>query len=349
MEYGHGGDIYTYQGMLDFSVNVNPFGPSAAVLTAAERGVWKIAHYPDSQCRELRKALSEKLQLPVSMILAGNGAADLIFSLVQAERPRKAVLTAPSFLGYAQALRMADCEIAYYYMKEAEQFSLGEDYLNLLTEDVDLIFLNSPDNPTGRVIDRALLERVLERCEQCGIRMVLDECFYEFLEQPETATMERWIEKHPQLVILRAFTKMHAMPGLRLGYVLCSDETLMEKLVQVRQPWSVSIPAQNAGVAAVQEEERVRETQEYVAAQRQWIEQEFERLGIAYIPSDVNYILFRSEYDLFEKLQEYGILIRDCSNYVGLGQGYYRIAVRMRKDNETLLGALREIYGAETE
>lgn len=345
MKYGHGGDIYTYRGMLDFSVNINPFGPSDAVLAAAEQGVREMAHYPDSRCRELRKALSGKLHLPESMILPGNGAADLIFSIVQAERPRRAVLTAPSFMEYAQALKTVDCEIQYHYLKEETLFTLQEDYLEMLTEQVDMIFLCSPDNPTGRRIEKNLLNQILERCEKYGIRMVLDECFYEFLEQPEKHTMQEFIEGHPQLAVIRAFTKMHAMPGLRLGYMLCSDGRLMEKLQQVRQPWSVSIPAQKAGIAALKEEERVQKTREYIAAWRKKMEQEMECMGIEYIPSDANYILFRSGQELFTKLLEYGILIRDCSNYEGLGQGYYRIAVRMQEENERLLGALQEICG----
>lgn len=345
MEYGHGGDVYTYQGMLDFSANINPFGPGRAVMEAAIRGVREMGHYPDSQCRKLRRALSGKLKLPETMILPGNGAADLIFSLVQATRPCRAVLTAPSFSEYAQALSSAACEITYYYLKKSEQFDLQEDYLELLTEDVDLVFLCSPDNPTGRVIERRLLEQILARCEKQGIRMVVDECFYEFLEQPEQATMQCFIERHPNLVLLRAFTKMHAMPGLRLGYLLCSDGVLMEQLLKVRQPWSVSTAAQEAGLAALEEEGRAEETRRYLAVQRKWMEQELEQMGIAFIPSGANYILFYSEIDLFAKLQESGILIRDCGNYEGLEKGYYRIAVRTREENQRLFHALREIYG----
>lgn len=346
MKYGHGGDVYTYPGMLDFSANINPFGPGKAVVEAAERGVRAMAHYPDSQCRELKRALAEKLQLPESMILPGNGAADLIFSLVQAKRPRRAVLTAPSFSEYAQALKAVDCGIRYYYLKEWEEFTLQEDYLELLTEEVDLIFLCSPDNPTGKVIRRKLLEQILGQCERHGICMVLDECFYEFLEQPEKATMQKFVEAHPNLFLLRAFTKMYAMPGLRLGYALCSDNVLMERIGQVRQPWSVSTAAQAAGVAALKEEARVQMTREYIAAQRRWMEQEFKKLGITYVPSDANYILFRSRSDLSARLLERGILIRDCANYEGLGPGYYRVAVRLQEENEKLVEALREICGS---
>ena len=342
MEYKHGGDIYRYPGMLDFSANINPFGPSEAVIKAANAGVREMAHYPDSRCGELRKALSGKLHLPEASIIVGNGAADLIFSLVLSEKPHKAVVTAPSFSEYTQALQAVDCEVIHYYLKESDQFDLKEDYLELLTEDVDIIFLCSPGNPTGRVIERGLLEQILKRCEICGIRMVLDECFYEFLEQPEEATMQDFVREHPCLFLLRAFTKMHAMPGLRLGYGLCSEAHLLERMYQVRQPWSVSTVAQAAGLAALGEEERVKATRSYIAKERRWMEQELEKIGIRFIPSEANYILFRSREDLFSLLLEKKILIRDCRNYEGLAPEYYRIAVRTHEDNEKLLGALRE-------
>lgn len=349
MEYKHGGDIYSHPGMLDFSANINPFGPSEAVIQAAVHGVYDMAHYPDSRCRELKKALSGKLHLPESVLIVGNGAADLIFSLVQAEKPRRAVVTMPSFSEYVQALYAVECEVVPYYLKESEQFLLQEDYLELLTEDVDILFLCSPDNPTGKVIDRNLLEQILARCEVCGICMVLDECFYEFLEQPENTTMQSFVMEHSRLFLLRAFTKMHAMPGLRLGYGLCSDEKLLERMIQVRQPWSVSIVAQAAGMAALGEEERVERTRAYITKERRWIEKEMEKAGIAYIPSEANYILFRSQYDLFSLLLEYGILIRDCSNYEGLSSGYYRMAVRLHEENERMLEALKDIYSGFSE
>ena len=111
MEYGHGGDIYTYRDMLDFSVNVNPLGPSREVIEAAKKGVERAAQYPDSRCRELRTALSEKKEIPEECFIFGNGAADLFFSLVLAEKPKRAVIPVPAFSEYAHALRTVDCRI----------------------------------------------------------------------------------------------------------------------------------------------------------------------------------------------------------------------------------------------
>lgn len=377
MEYKHGGDIYTNEGMLDFSVNVNPFGASDSVKAAAKEAVEFISNYPDSRCRKLRGILADKLYAETSlaeetgqgregrraeetgrdsvfcrnekanrmedMLVFGNGAADLIFALVLAEKPQKAVLTAPSFLEYEQALRTVDCQIKYHKLRAEQQFRLQEDYLDELTPDIDLIFLCSPDNPSGQIIERELLERILKKCEQNHIRMVLDECFYDFLDEPQKATFLSAVSKRPQLFLLRAFTKMYAMPGLRLGYGICSDRNLTERMESVRQPWSVSVVAQAAGVAALKEEGRMREIREKLAVERSFLENGLCAAGIEYIPSQANYILLKSTVDLYAELKKYHILIRDCSNYRGLEKGYYRIAVRRREENEYFLRTVQKI------
>lgn len=343
MEYIHGGDIYTYEGLTDYSVNLNPFGPSDKVRRAVWKSIEEIDKYPDSRAGKLRKALSEKLGVPESVLIFGNGAAELIFLLVQADRPKRAIVTAPAFAEYRRALEAADCEVIEYPLREETCFALQEDYLSFLTEEVDMIFLCSPDNPSGCVIDRELLCNILKRCEEYKIRMVLDECFIDFLQEPEQQTMQGETDNHPMLFILRAFTKIYAIPGLRLGYGVTGDRLLLERMEEQRQPWSVSCMAQAAGLAAISEEERIRQTREYVCRERKWMEERLKEIGICFYPSEANFILLKSPYPLFEELQKKGFLIRDCSNYRGLKKGYYRIAVKNREDNERLMKALEEI------
>lgn len=344
MEYMHGGDIYTYEGMLDFSANINPFGPSPGVMDAVAASARKIGAYPDNRCRRLRDAVSQAEGVSKDSIVFGNGAAELIFSLVFAKRPKKAVLTAPSFLEYAQALHAVECEIVYHRLKEEEGFHLGEDYLEKLNEDVDMAFLCSPDNPTGQVIRKDLLRKIIQKCKEYHILLVLDECFYEFLEDQEDVLTPKEALESPCVFLMRAFTKMYAMPGLRLGYGFSADEGLLERLSLVRQPWSVSVAAQEAGLAALSEADRVERTRAFVKEERRWMEERLDQIGVKHFPSAANYILLRSSYDLSQRLKEKKILIRDCSNYEGLEKGYYRTAVKLRSENEQLLEALEEIY-----
>lgn len=343
MEYQHGGDIYTYEGMLDFSANINPLGPGRAVIEAAHGAIDRMTQYPDAGCRRLRAALAERLGLDGDFFIFGNGGAELIFTLVMAERPKKAVLLAPSFTEYRQALRAADCEIVLFGLKESEDFELKEEYLAYLKEDVDMIFLCSPGNPVGNVISQKLLLRILRRCKEKGIRMVMDECFCEFLDSWEEHTLQHKADEYPQLFILRAFTKMYGMPGLRLGYGICSDSRLIRRMEAMRQPWSVSVVAQDAGVAAVRDTAHPVRTREYVRREREWLTRQLEEIGVKYYTPAANYIFIRSDIDLYEELKKCGILIRDCSNYDGLDKGYYRFAVRKRQENERLVKELGRI------
>lgn len=344
MEYIHGGDIYTYQGLMDFSININPFGPQERVVYAVKQAAEHIGVYPDSQCRKLKRALSEKLQVPPEFLIFGNGAADIIFSLVLAKKPEKALLMAPSFAEYEQALQSVDCEIVYHALKEENDFCLTEDILSSLVEGLDMVFLCSPDNPSGAVISKELLRKILRSCEEHHILMVLDECFWEFAYDGLDKTMQQEALCSENCFLLRAFTKMHAMPGVRLGYGVCTNKALLEKMCRIRQPWGVSSLAQAAGLAAMEDDEWPRVTREFVCTEREWMRGKLAELGIHCYPSSANYILMKSDKNLYEMLKKRGYLIRDCANYRGLGRGYYRIAVKTRAENRKLLAAVSDIY-----
>lgn len=343
----HGGDIYTYQGALDFSVNINPLGPAEEVVAAAKAAVDEMERYPDPECRALRAALSRKLQVPEDFLIFGNGAAELMFTLTLAKRPKKAVIAAPAFAEYERALHAADCKVQYYYRREETGFALEEDFIDMLRSDVDMVFLCSPDNPVGNAIDSGMLKRILRRCEEKNILLVLDECFIDFMEGAKEATLLEETKRTGKLLILRAFTKIHALPGLRLGFGVCKDKELLARMESVTQPWNISVPAQAAGLAALKDEGRGERTQKFVAKERKWLKEQLEGLGLTCFPSQVNYLLLKSGRNLFDELLKKNILIRDCQNYEGLEKGFYRVAVRGRKENSSLIEALMEICGKE--
>lgn len=346
MIYGHGGDIYTYKNMLDFSVNVNPLGPPACAVEAAKRGAELMTVYPDSGCRELRKKLSGMQSIQEMQYIFGNGAADLIYRLVLAEKPKKALIPVPAFSEYEQALKTVGCEITYYETKPDQCFCIDSHFLEKLDEQYDMVFLCSPTNPSGQVIDKDLLIQVAEICAARRIRMVLDECFIEFLENAEAVSMLRETERYSQIFLLRAFTKIYAMPGIRLGYGVSSDTSLLGRMEESGQPWSVSVPAQMAGTAVLDENAYVQEARRLISEERQFLENELNSMGIKFISSKANFILLYTDIDLFGRLKLKGILIRDCANYRGLGKGWYRIAIRTHEENKRLTDALKLIKEA---
>ncbi|HJB50972.1 MAG TPA: threonine-phosphate decarboxylase CobD [Candidatus Anaeromassilibacillus stercoravium] len=344
----HGGDVYSArqkmkQEPLDFSANINPMGMPPGAVRAAADALQQCTQYPDPLCRELRAALAAYEGIPAEQIVCGNGAADLIFRIVAATHPQRALLLEPTFAEYEQALRSMDCSIAYFPLQESEGFVLPEAFLQQLTPEINLLFLCNPNNPTGRTVSPALLQEIWKRCEEAGILLVVDECFNEFLEHPEQNTLKDVLETGANAVILKAFTKSFAMPGLRLGYGLCGNRDLAERIFSCGQPWGVSIPAQAAGVAALQEQGYLERMRRLIQTERRWLSENLARLGLCVFPSEANYILFRTETEipLRERMEQRGVLIRACGNYRGLDNRYYRIAVRGHGENERLIAALK--------
>lgn len=347
-ELTHGGDwagFLSDQGYLplDYSSNISPLGVPPGVQEALRKAAAQADRYPDPLCRELRRALSRKENVPEEQILCGNGAADLIFRAVLARRPRRALVTAPTFAEYETALHTVGCAVEHAMLRAEDGFSLDEGVLSAITPETDMVFLCEPNNPTGVTTDPALMTQILERCHDTGTLLVLDECFGDFLDAPETHTRKGDLAKYPSLLLLKAFTKLYAMAGVRLGYVLCADTDFLERMRGMGQPWAVSSLAQAAGVAALRETDYVRQVRELTAAERAWLMRQLTGLGLRVIPGEANYLLFQSSRPLAEPLKRQGILLRNCGNYVGLDDTWYRVAVRTRTDNQRLIGALGEV------
>ena len=213
--------------------------------------------------------------------------------------------------------------------------------MDWITEKTDIVFLCNPNNPTGVLLERKFILEVLKRCKEKNSLFVLDECFVDFVEEPENHTIKDMLKEYPNLFLLKAFTKRYAMAGVRLGYGLSSNQRLLEKIQHCGQPWAVSTVAQKAGIAALKEEEYVKRSMAYVHAQRKKLIKNLTLLGYKTFDSKANYIFFQGEEGLYEKCLEKGILIRDCSNYYGLKKGYYRVAVKLQEENEKLLEVLK--------
>lgn len=340
----HGGDIYSFDNILDFSTNINPLGIPSKVKEAAIRSLNICNQYPDVRQLSLRKAIAKKEELDMEYIICGNGAADLIFSLCLALKPRNALLLAPTFSEYEQALRSVNCSISYHYLKEEQKFQLNDDFLNELKSGIDIVFLCNPNNPTGNVVKMPLLKKILSQCEQNGTLLVMDECFNDFLDDPTCYTLKKDILNSNQLFILKAFTKLYAMPGLRLGYGLCSDTKLLDHINQVTQPWRISIPAMEAGIAALEENEYVNKTKALIQEERNYLFHELPLFGLDVYDSKANYLFMKGPKNFYDEMLKENILIRDCSNYLGLSNGFYRIAIKTREENQFFLEKARKLW-----
>lgn len=346
----HGGDIYRNVIEYDFSINLNPLGMPNGVKEVLRATIDTWSRYPDPECETLIQALADTHDIPATTICCGNGAAELIFQLVQVKKPRQAMVLSPTFSEYEQALRSVGCEVDYYELKEEAGFTVDIRALcnKLAEERINMLFLCNPNNPTGIPLRKNQVEELARMCQANHIFLVVDECFVDFLEEPKQYSILNRIEKYPELMVIKAFTKTYAMAGLRLGYAICADGELLKQMKRTGQPWNVSLPAQLAGVAALKETDYLHQTKELITGQRKLLKEALAQLNYIVYDSQANYIFFRekspgSAANLWERLKDRRILIRDCSNYRGLGTGYYRIGIKTERENQMLLEALMQM------
>ena len=257
-------------------------------------------------------------------------------------------MTEGSIVGLDNLNNYYDVSLKEYRLKEKNGFRVQEDLTEQIGEDLDLVLLCEPNNPTGRTTDPVLLRAIAQRCREKKVFLVLDECFNDFLDQPERHTMLGSLSEYP-LLILRGFTKFYGMAGLRLGWCASADEELLWNMKQAGQPWPVSLPAQAAGEAALGDSGYERRLRSLIRKERGRLKEGLEKCGCRVIPGEADYLLF---YDSVPKLKETlagkGILIRSCRSFAGLEEGWYRAAVRRTPDNQRLIQAVREAHRWQT-
>lgn len=329
--------------LLDFSANINPLGMPAGLKRALIDNLDRAEHYPDVDYAHLHAALAEHHQIPAAWLLAGNGETESIFTLVNGLKPRHALIVTPGFAEYRRALQWEDCAIHEFALCEEDGWQLTDAILDALTPQLDCLFLCTPNNPTGLLPEKSLLTAIARRCEMLGIALILDEAFIDFIAEEQGFIP--LLNEHPHIWVLRSLTKFYAIPGLRLGYLVNSDERAVAQMRSRQMPWSINAFAALAG-------EMVLQDRAYQQATWTWLEQEGRRFdrqlqnlpGLTPYPGRANYRLLRCdlpETDLQRLLLEQHILIRSCANYPGLDARYYRVAVRGQDENNRLLAALR--------
>ena len=353
----HGGNIYNRQIRYDFSSNINPLGIPAFALQKLREEAVCCERYPDPEYRGLKTAIAQMEQVPGEWVICGNGASELIYALPRAlakrkERPLRALIPQPSFSEYERAVDAAGGQAASFILKKENGFRITDEILNKLTPDTDLLYLCNPANPMGNRLEKDLFANILRQCRESGTVVMLDECFLPFWEDYETASGKRVLKENPQLFVLNAFTKIYAMPGIRLGYGMCSDNTLLRGVREQIPEWSVSQAAQTAGTSIASH--RIREprwdylprTRELIRNQQKEMAEKLRELGMEVFSPAADFICFYSRIPLFEGLERAGILIRSCANYQGLTAGYYRAAVKNPEENRVLLREIRRIVNA---
>ncbi|MBQ6053476.1 MAG: aminotransferase class I/II-fold pyridoxal phosphate-dependent enzyme [Clostridia bacterium] len=336
----HGGDIYSNRVNYDFSSNLNPSGMPDEVKNAITESVAFCGVYPDARCSKLRSAISEAENVPFENIICGNGAAELIYSFAYSlNKEKPALIVSPTFSEYETALRAAKTDIKHLILSEKNGFTLTEDMLPCDLRSYSAVFICSPNNPTGKTVDLNVIRKICS----FGVRIFADFCFLDLSDDPKKYSVPDLLAEYPDLTVLKAFTKNYSMAGIRLGYAMSSDEQFLDKMSEKTQCWNVSAIAQHAGCAALGCKKWLEDTASSIREERERVAGILASEGIRVFPSEANFLLLYSKKDLKSLLIKRGILIRDCSDYIGLKKGYFRIAIKKKEENDILISALKEV------
>ncbi len=348
----HGGDIadavrrfgIEERELIDFSSNVNPLGPSRATVRAIKRSLSKIDRYPDPTAAELRRALASYHGIKPDQVVCGNGSNALIHLIPRLFRPKRALIPIPTFSEYAAAVEDAGGTVVPLVLSEDDGFRVDPVELSFVVKGMDMAFLCNPNNPTGRLINRTEMLEIMQNTAREGVVLVVDEAFMDFDDRQ--AVLKEALEfRH--VICLRAFTKFFGMPGMRVGYAV-SHEEIAGALRDAQEPWTVSIPAERAAIAALGDWSHMKKTRTLIQRERERLLAELRLLpGIDPFPAAANFIFIKlagiDAPTLTRKLGLRGVLIRDCSSFAGLDSRFVRIAIRGPRENKRMLQALREI------
>lgn len=357
--FKHGGNLYAkiretggcLSEIVDFSANINPLGISDNIQQALHESLESIIHYPDAEAYALKKAISQHYLVDYELVTAGNGAVELMYILCHILAPGRVLVTAPTFSEYECAARASGAMVEYFYLNEYDGFTINIQALIQQLNEVDVVFICNPNNPTGTLLTNKQLEMLLQAAKAKNSYVVIDESFIDFLPDAAMYTCRHLLTQYDNLIILHSLTKFYAVPGLRLGFSLASP-VITAMLHAGKDPWNVNSLAQAAGVVALADSNYQNLSREFIAKTK--IELYNDLLTVRglkpYLPS-VNFILVNIKEtavtagELRKIMADHNILIRDCSNYPGLSSEYIRTAVKHTGQNTILINTLRKVLG----
>jgi threonine-phosphate decarboxylase len=356
----HGGDVWGFSRkyhipldkVLDFSGPINFLGPSPKAVEAVKKYARRIRFYPDPNPVELRTAVAEYVGhgVDASNIILGNGSIELIYMITEAfPCGFKAVIPVPSFTEYEKAALRVGGEPVF--VRLPDNFALDVERLKkAVTDDTRIVYICNPHSPSGTMYSRETVLELVDFCREKNVIVSVDENYIEFAEKGEDSTMVGYVKKYENLFVIRSVTKFYGMPGIRLGYGIAT-ESLIDALQSVRQPWSINSLAGYATLAAFKDTEFIENTKRTIAKERAQFAKMFSEIrGLHVFPSETNFLLVKilnpkyTSTMLKEQMAEEGILIRNCSTFVGLDHSYFRVTVRSLEENLRLINTLKEVF-----
>lgn len=346
MNYIHGGNIYKYKkNIIDFSSNINPLGMPDNLIKDINDSIEDIINYPDPDYIKLRTKIASNYNVDYKNIVVGNGGIQLIHNAIEFINGESILIVSPSFVEYEKASKRFNKEVKYYLLLEENDFKLKiDEFLKFDFNDIDNVIICNPNNPTGKYIEKKDIIKIIEYLKLKNINLILDESFMDFLD--DKLSLIDKVNKYDNLIIIRSLTKFFAVPGLRLGFLVSSNNELKNKINKYRESWSVNIFANEFGINVFDNNEYILKTKEYIYSENKYLFEQLNEMNLFKVYSSVaNYIFLKSKYEIDWKkeLLNYNILIRKCDNYIGLNDRFYRVAVKDNDSNLKLINSIKKI------
>lgn len=361
-EHFHGSDLEKIEeafhlkkeNIISFSANINPLGVSPKLKKFLAKNLDVLSTYPDREYKELRNAISIYCGCNPNHILVGNGSTDLISLFIQTIAPKKAVIIAPTYSEYEKEISLAGGCPLYLPLNINNNFSYNELLVfSMLTNDIDLLVLCNPNNPTGTILNQIDLTKLLEHCKINNIQVLIDETYIEFVDSHEEYTAIPLISRYDNLITIRGTSKFFASPGLRLGYATTSNENLLQKCNEKTRPWSVSSIADVAGKYMFSDKKYISDTRKLIHKERNRVVSKLRTIsGIQVFNTWANFCLVKilrtdlTAQIVFETAIKKGLMVRNCDSFSFLDNSYFRICFMLPEQNDKLMECLIEIFNS---
>jgi len=326
--------------IVDFSSNISPAGMPTSVKSILKRRLDQMEYYPDSHSSDLISSLKKYTRLPESNLIVGNGSIEIIYNFCSAFLSKKRILIpAPTFGEYEAAAKLADCKITFF-----KTMNLAENLDSFISQIPanGCIFVCNPNNPTGTILSKKQLIKILLSAKRKSCLVFVDECFIELVPQSNQSILNL-VKTYDNLFVLRSLTKSFGLAGIRIGYAGASKQ-IIDILQKIKIPWSVNALAQEAGIIAIKNKSHLIESKSIIKKELRFLKNKIADIqGFQCHNSSTNFILIKIKQDstkLQRKLLKHKVLIRDCKSFHGLNNHYIRIAIKSHKDNLKLVRAL---------
>lgn len=355
-EIKHGGDIYSIareygikpEEVLDFSGNINPLGTPESVKEAIMDNIDILSKYPDPAYLDLRKAIFEYTGVRPENIIVGNGGTELISLFFKVLNPKSGLILMPTYSEYEREIKINGGRYEYYRLKEEDDFVPDVDDIINCIPGHDILVICNPNNPTGMSISASDMAKIASKGKTEGCFVFVDETYVEFADDVKSITSAGLVGKYDNLFVIRGISKFFGTPGLRIGYGLTSNAKVIEEMLAIKDPWTISSLAQVAGQAIFGDIEYQELSKQWLREEKEFILQEVENISnVRVYNSDSNFFLCKilsghTSSDLREYLLKCAIDIRDASSFPYLNNKFFRFCVLGRDENEKLIKLLRD-------